>query len=80
MAALPTIKKGDSGPYVERMQHLLAAAGYMNPGNTSNYDGVWGSGTDGAKVSFDNDHGLGPSPPTDCGAKSWESLMTGKVW
>jgi hypothetical protein len=80
MASLPTIKKGATGEYVERMQHLLAAAGYLNPANTANYDGVWGDGTDGAKARFDNDHGLAPSPPTDCGAKSWESLMTGRVW
>ena len=80
MDNLPTIKKGDSGPYVERMQHLLAAAGFMEPGNTSNYDGIWGNGTDGAKAKFDNAHGLTPSPPTDCGDKSWESLMTGKKW
>ena len=80
MANLPTIKKGDSNDYVARMQHLLAAAGYMNPANTANYDGVWGNGTDGAKQRFDVDHGLAPSPPTDCGDKSWESLMTGKRW
>jgi N-acetylmuramoyl-L-alanine amidase len=80
MVNLPTIKKGSSGPYVERMQHLLAAAGYMNPTNGANYDGVWGNGTDDAKRRFDNDHGLTPSPPTDCGSKSWESLMTGKKW
>ena len=80
MANLPTIKKGNSGAYVERMQHLLAAAGYMNPTNGANYDGVWGNGTEDAKKRFDNDHGLTPSPPTDCGDKSWESLMTGKKW
>jgi N-acetylmuramoyl-L-alanine amidase len=79
MANLPNIKKGDSGPYVERMQHLLAAAGFMNPANTSNYDGVWGNGTDGAKREFDNAHGLA-SADTDCGPKSWESLMTDRVW
>jgi hypothetical protein len=61
------------------MQHLLAAAGYMNPANTANYDGVWGSGTDGAKAKFDDAHGLGGSD-TSCGPKSWESLMTGKKW
>lgn len=77
---MPTIKKGDSGEYVKRMQHLLAAAGYMTESNTANYDGVWGSGTDSAKARFDNDHGLTPSPPTDCGNKSWESLMNGKRW
>jgi hypothetical protein len=80
MATLPTIKKGSTGEYVERMQHLLAAAGYMNPANVANYDGVWGNGTDDAKKRFDLDHHLTPSPPTDCGPKSWESLMTGKVW
>jgi hypothetical protein len=80
MASLPTIKKGDKGDYVERMQHLLAAAGYLNPANTANYDGVWGNGTESAKVKFDNEHGLKPSPPSDCGSKSWESLMTGKKW
>ena len=78
-AIMPTIKKGSTGPYVERMQHLLAAAGNMNPGNVSNYDGVWGNGTDGAKKDFDNAHGLASSN-TDCGPKSWESLLTGKVW
>jgi hypothetical protein len=41
------------------MQHLLAANGcYVNEANTSNYDGVWGNGTDNAKKTFDNDHGL----------------------
>lgn len=74
MANLPNIKKGDSGPAVKRMQHLLAAAGYMNEANVNNYDGVWGSGTDGAKQRFDTDHGLLPSPPTDCGDKSWAAL------
>jgi peptidoglycan hydrolase-like protein with peptidoglycan-binding domain len=77
---IPDIEKGASGPDVKRMQHLLAANGYMNEANTSNYDGQWGNGTDGAKAKFDNDHGLAPSPPTDCGAKSWESLLNGWVW
>ena len=75
MANLPTIRKGDSGPDVKRMQHLLAAAGYMQEGNTANYDGLWQDGTDGAKQRFDHDHGLLPSPPTDCGDKSWRALM-----
>jgi LysM repeat protein len=78
-AIMPTIKKGSTGPYVERMQHLLAAAGFMDPGNTSNYDGVWGSGTESAKARFDDAHGIGAGN-TDCGPKSWESLLTGKVW
>jgi peptidoglycan hydrolase-like protein with peptidoglycan-binding domain len=77
---IPTLKKGAQGADVKRMQHLLAAMGYLNEGNTANYDGVWGNGTDSAKVRFDNDHGLKPSPPTDCGSKSWESLLDGHVW
>ena len=77
---IPNIAKGAKGADVKRMQHLLAANGYMDEANTSNYDGQWGSGTDGAKARFDNDHGLKPSPPTDCGAKSWESLLNGWVW
>lgn len=75
MANLPTIKKGDQGIYVKRMQHLLSANGYMDPANEKNFDGVWGNGTDGAKQRFDHDHGLIPSPPTDCGPKSWQALM-----
>ena len=73
------LAKGDSGPYVERMQHLLAAGGFMDPANVKNYDGVWGDGTDKAKRNFDNAHGLAGST-TDCGPKSWESLMTDRVW
>lgn len=78
-AIMPTIRKGATGPYVERMQHLLAAAGFMDPANTSNYDGVWGNGTDGAKSRFNTAFGL-PATPTDCEAKSWESLLTGRKW
>jgi hypothetical protein len=76
---IPDLRKGDSGADVKRMQHLLAAAGFMNPANMSNYDGVWGNGTDTAKANFDNAHGLGGSD-TSCGAKSWQSLLNGMVW
>jgi hypothetical protein len=72
---IPTIKKGASGADVERMQHLLAAAGYMNEANTANYDGQWGNGTETAKTNFDRAHGLTPSPPTDCGQRSWTKLL-----
>lgn len=74
---IPTIVKGANGPDVRRMQHLLAAAGFMNEANVSNYDGAWGSGTDGAKQRFDVSRGLTPSPPTDCGQKSWTALLGG---
>lgn len=71
------LSRGATGGDVKRMQHLLAASGYMNEANVSNYDGVWGNGTDGAKQRFDNDNGLLPSPPTDCGRKSWTALLNG---
>lgn len=73
---IPTLKKGASGSDVKRMQHLLAANGYMNEGNVSNYDGQWGNGTETAKVNYDNAAGLTPSPPSDCGQKSWTYLLT----
>lgn len=73
---IPTITKGQSGPDVKRMQHLLAACGFMNEANTSNYDGRWGDGTENAKIKFDNASGLTPSPPTDCGKGSWTALLT----
>jgi peptidoglycan hydrolase-like protein with peptidoglycan-binding domain len=73
---IPTIKNGAKGADVKRMQHLLAANGYMNEGNVSNYDGVWGGGTETAKVNYDNAAGLTPSPPSDCGPKSWTYLLT----
>lgn len=76
---VPTIRCGDTGDDVKRMQHLLAAAGFMNPANVSNYDGNWGSGTDGAKSRFDASVGLGGSD-TSCGPKSWQSLLNGNTW
>lgn len=74
---IPNLKVGDRGEDVKRMQHLLAAAGFMNETNVSNYDGAWGNGTDGAKQRFDLAFGLEPSPPTDCGQKSWRALLQG---
>ena len=73
---IPNLEKGSAGSDVKRMQHLLAASGYMNEANVGNYDGVWGDGTDGAKQRFDVDRGLVPSPPTDCGKNSWTALLT----
>jgi peptidoglycan hydrolase-like protein with peptidoglycan-binding domain len=72
---LPVLRVGDSGEAVSRMQHLLAAAGFMDEANVSNYDGVWGNGTDAAKQRFDAANDLLPSPPTDCGPASWRALL-----
>lgn len=76
---IPNLKNGDRGDDVKRMQHLLSAAGFMNPANMSNFDAVWGSGTDGAKSRFDSAYGLGGSD-TSCGQKSWTSLLNGQSW
>jgi peptidoglycan hydrolase-like protein with peptidoglycan-binding domain len=73
---LGNIVCGQSGNAVKRMQHLLAACGFMSESNVANYDGNWGSGTDKAKVTFDTASGLTPSPPTDCGQGSWTALLT----
>ena len=73
---MPNLYKGNSGYNVKVMQHLLAACGFMNEANVSNYDGKWGSGTEQAKINHDNAAGLVPSPPTDCGPKSWTALLT----
>lgn len=77
---IPNLAKGATGDDVKRMQHLLTAAGYMNNANVSNYDGVWGNGTDGAKQRFDKDYGLGGGSDTSCGPKSWQSLLNGTRW
>ena len=74
---IPEIKYGKGGDDVRRMQHLLAAAGFLKESNPANYDGVWGNGTESAKVKFDNAKGLTPSPPSDCGQKSWTRLLKG---
>lgn len=74
--SLPVLKKGDQGDAVKRMQHLLSAAGYLDE-NPDYFDGDWGNVTEDAKVAFDVHHGLTPSPPSDCGAKSWKALLDG---
>lgn len=69
---LPELTKGATGIFVTRMQSLLNANGFACPEN-----GTWDSATENAKVAFDNARGLTPSPPSDCGPKSWTSLLTG---
>lgn len=50
--SMSTIKKGAQGIYVKRCQHFLAYAGQMDPKNTANFDGVFGSGTEAALNRF----------------------------
>ena len=78
--SIPTIAKEASSDDVKRMQHLLASAGYLDPRNVDNYDGRWGTGTDGAKQRFDADFHTNAAGDTSCGPTSWESLLNGWVW
>lgn len=74
---IPTLNQGATGANVARMQHLLAADGFMNEANVANYDGVFGSGTAGALSRFKGSVGLlGAS----CDPQTWQSLLTGKHW
>ena len=69
----PVLRKGANGAFVRRMQHLLAAAGFMNEANTSNYDGKFGSGTETALNSFKQAAGGGADGT--CDSWTWGALM-----
>lgn len=73
---LPSLEFGDNNEYVKRMQALLMASGHLQT-SENNLDGDWGNATEAAKVQFDVEHGLTPSPPSDCGPKSWKALLGG---
>lgn len=77
---IKSIKKGDTGREVGLMQHMLAAAGYLDETDPDNYGGIWDDDTDRAKERFDVDHGLHTPGDTSCGSKSWESLATRRHW
>ena len=70
-----TLKKGVSGGDVPRMQRMLSANGFMDPANQGNFDGVFGSGTEGALKKFQSAKGL--TADGICGQKSWTALLTG---
>ena len=69
----PVLRKGSNGVNVRRMQHLLAAANFMAEGNTANYDGQFGSGTEGALKNFQA--AAGGIPDGVCGPWTWGALM-----
>ena len=56
---VPEVAKGAKGTDVSRVQHLLSANGFMDAGNPANFDGQFGSGTEGAVKKFQSAKGLG---------------------
>jgi uncharacterized protein YndB with AHSA1/START domain len=67
----PTLRKGDSGPYVRIMQGDLIKLGY-DVGKTG-ADGKFGANTEKAVKAFQADH---PPLVSDgiCGPKTWEAI------
>ena len=72
---IPTLTKGVAGVDVARMQRMLSANGFMEPSNQANFDGQFGSGTDGALKRFQSARKL--TADGICGQKSWTSLLNG---
>ena len=70
---VPTLKKGATGGDVTRMQRMLAANGYMDPANQTNFDGQFGSGTESALKRFQSAKGL--AADGICGQNSWTKLL-----
>jgi hypothetical protein len=66
----PTLRQGDSGPYVAEMQQELIAWGY-DVGATG-ADGKFGKNTRSALIAFQTDKGL--TADGVCGPKTWEEL------
>jgi peptidoglycan hydrolase-like protein with peptidoglycan-binding domain len=71
--SLPTLVQGNSNMHVKRMQHLLAAVGYMNEANTANYDAVFGGGTATALNKFKT--AAGGKANGVCDQWTWGALM-----
>lgn len=65
----PTIRKGDSGEAVKRMQMALQKAGY----EVGEVDGKYGSQTISAVRAFQYDHGL--TSDGICGPATWKALI-----
>lgn len=70
----PTLRKGDRGEAVVRMQKLLIKAGYnFSPWGA---DGIWGNYTDSIVKAFQSKAGL--SVDGICGPKTWAALEAAK--
>jgi len=70
---IPTLAKGATGTDVARMQRMLSANGFMDPANQGNFDGQFGSGTEGALKKFQTARGL--TADGQCGPQSWTALL-----
>lgn len=66
----PTLKKGDSGTWVTKMQTMLIQRGYSC--GSYGADGKFGNATYAALVAFQRDHGL--EPDGVCGKNTWAAL------
>ena len=66
----PTLRQGDSGPYVAEMQQELIACGYDV--GTTGADGKFGKNTRSALIAFQTNKGL--TADGVCGPKTWEEL------
>ena len=74
-----TLRKGDSGDDVRKMQRLLVANGYaLKPTKTSpdGCDGIFGADTEAAVMAFQADNGL--TADGICGPKTWTALEKGE--
>ena len=70
-----TLRKGDTGEDVRKMQRLLVAAGYsLKPARTAQdgCDGIFGADTEAALLAYQADHEL--SADGVCGPKTWAAL------
>ena len=70
VTALPTLKKGNKGDSVKRLQEKLISKGYPLPRYGA--DGDFGSETESAVKQFQKDHGL--TVDGIVGAKTWAAL------
>lgn len=66
---LPTLKRGDKGSAVKKLQELLVAKGY----NPNGIDGEFGPGCEKAVKQYQKDNGL--TADGIVGPKTWEKLL-----
>ena len=70
---IPSLSKGTTGTDVKRMQRMLSANGFMDPANQGNFDGQFGSGTEGALKKFQTAKNL--VADGKCGPQTWTALL-----
>jgi len=70
---IPSLARGAQGTDVARMQRMLGANGFMDPANQGNFDGEFGSGTEGALKKFQSAKAL--TVDGKCGPQTWTALL-----